>query len=155
MATRRLTVGQRALLLVYCTDHAIAACKGCGQAITLADLFAHLWTVHPSTYECPHCGSNVADSIHQHLSSCPFIGEAASNRTRQIVAEVHETLVVPDADGEARRELAARSTESGLIRCAICRRGLSAASDIIIREGHLMHPACAETQAVTTARRPA
>ena len=150
MSTRRLTVGQRALLLVYCTDHAIAACKDCGQAITLADLFARLWTVPSSSYDCPRCSADVGDSIHKHLSACPFIGEAS--RTQQVRREM---FVAPDEAGPARRELAPQSTESGLVRCAICRRGLSAASDMVIREGHLIHPACAENQALTTARRPA
>jgi hypothetical protein len=144
MAARRLTVGQRALLLVYCTDHAIASCGGCGREIALADLFADLWTDHPKAYDCPRCATNVAEAIQAHLGACPFIAEVSSSRTRQIVDGVKEAFSwLGSDDGETRPSVVPPlSRSSGLVRCAVCRRGVFAASDIAIRDGQVVHLAC-------------
>jgi hypothetical protein len=144
MAAGRLTVGQRALLLVYCTDHAIASCSGCDREITLADLFADLWTDHPNAYDCPRCGTNVADSIQGHLGACPFIAEVSSSRTSQIVDGVKEAFTwLGSHDGDTRPTAAPPLSRSpGLVRCAVCRRGVFAASDIAIRDGQVVHLAC-------------
>jgi hypothetical protein len=148
MAAGRLTVGQRALLLVYCTDHALASCGGCGREIVLADLFADLWTDHPKAYDCPRCGTSVAEAIQAHLGACPFIAEVASSRTRQIVNGVREAFSwLGSDDGESRpATVPPPSRTSGLVRCAVCRRGVFAASDIAIRDGQVVHLACDSQQ---------
>lgn len=149
----RLTVGQRALLLVYCTDHAIAACPGCGRKIMLADLFAELWTDPPDACRCP-CGHNFAELLHAHLTECPLIAARLSTRTRQTIVEERQAAVEREHESAVRREvtlLRSQPTSAGLARCRVCDRGLSAASDIAVRGGRVMHLACSRDRATPAA----
>jgi DNA-directed RNA polymerase subunit RPC12/RpoP len=154
VTSRRLTVGQRALLLVYCTDHAITACPGCGCKIMVADLFSELWTDRSDPYRCPRCGHNVAESLHAHLTACSFLATRISTRTRQTIVEERQAAVVRKDESEGRREvtlLRSQSPSAGLARCPVCHRGLSAASDIVIREGRVVHLACGKDHSAPAA----
>jgi hypothetical protein len=150
----RLTVGQRALLLVYCTDHAITACSSCGRKIMLADLFPELWTDLRDACRCPQCRHNIAEPLHAHLTECSVLATRVSTRTRQTIVEERQAAVVRQDESEVRREvtlLRSQSTSAGLARCPVCHRGLSAASDIAVREGRVMHLACGSDQAAPAA----
>ena len=48
MEWSRLTLGERALLLVCCTDHPIATGR-CGREIRLAHIYAELWEIGACT----------------------------------------------------------------------------------------------------------
>ena len=154
MTESPLTAGQRALLLTCCTDHAITACAGCGRKIMLSDLFAHLWH-RPEACRCPRCGHNMGESLRAHVSACPFIAGAVATRTRQTIVRERQADVVREHASEVRRRdthlQPGLRTGPGLARCPVCHRGLSAASDIVIRDGQAMHLGCSQDQTTSAA----
>jgi hypothetical protein len=154
MIPRRLTAGQRALLVTCCTDHAIFACAGCGRKVMLADLFAQLWADRPDFYPCPSCGSSVAGALHAHFTGCPFIAGMVSTRTRRAIVEERQPTPVREVESERGRDVTAkrrRRVWGGLPRCSICRRRLSASSNIVILNGQAIHLACRPNQATPAA----
>ena len=86
MVASPLTLGQRALLVQYCTDHPVASCATCRRALTLSELFEELWSLPRIRYDCPSCGADVADSLYAHISECRLIAQGGSTRTRQTIA---------------------------------------------------------------------
>ena len=110
----------------------------------LADLFAELWTDPPDACRCP-CGHNFAELLHAHLTACSYLATRVSTRTRQTIVEERQAAVVGEHQSAVRREatlLRSQATSAGLARCPVCHRGLSAASDIVVRDGRVMHLAC-------------
>ena len=67
----QLTLGERALLLICCTDHSVAACRNCGCAVFLTHVYAYL---SQSPYcSCPRCGDDLTADVRVHARTCPII----------------------------------------------------------------------------------
>jgi hypothetical protein len=74
----RLTSGQRAQLVLHCSDHFVGCCGTCQLDLSLADVFAQLGGNRP--HVCPRCGDNVASALAAHISTCQFIDAGLSAR---------------------------------------------------------------------------
>ena len=67
----QLTLGERALLLIGCTDHSIAECRNCGCAVSLAHVYVYL-SESPYCF-CPRCGNDLTADVRAHARMCPII----------------------------------------------------------------------------------
>jgi hypothetical protein len=76
----RLTSGQQAQLILFCSDHPVGFCETCQCDLALADLFASFLSHCP--HRCPRCGSDVASSLHGHISMCRFIAQGVADTAR-------------------------------------------------------------------------
>ena len=86
----RLTVGQQSQLVLSCSDHPVGFCETCQRDLSLADLFASFLGHFP--HLCPWCGTDVASSLHRHISMCRFIADGVTDTARDNEDAARKTL---------------------------------------------------------------
>jgi hypothetical protein len=77
---------QRALLLLHCSDHPVAVCPKCDEALTFERLGADLMMGKRDF--CPMCRADLAQAVLQHLAECTLIraqGRESGQRARRNV----------------------------------------------------------------------
>ena len=67
---RTLTLDERILLFVYCTDHVVAQCLRCSLTFRLAELAAVPLWVESRAYQCPRCRKALTENVRTHLYGC-------------------------------------------------------------------------------------
>ena len=77
-----LTLQERALLFVYCLDHAVAYCLGCDTRFRMAELAVD--PVGVLTNLCPRCRRNLTESIRAHLYGCAMAPAEVRLRARRV-----------------------------------------------------------------------
>jgi hypothetical protein len=65
-----LTMDERTLLFVYCTDHVVAQCLPCGLSFRLAELAADPLGDGGRVYQCPRCRKALTENVRAHLYGC-------------------------------------------------------------------------------------
>jgi hypothetical protein len=102
-----LSAEERTLLVMYCRDHPVAACRRCAGSFQLRDV-SKIDSFGIRSHECPRCQTDLTDSIRAHLDGCAVLP-----------AEVR------------RRALAAREAARSLVKQS---HQLSDAADVLLRE---------------------
>jgi hypothetical protein len=85
-----ITPEERALLFVYCSDHAIATCRPCGLQFRMMNLAAD--PLGGLTNLCPRCRTDLTTTMRLHLFSCA-VPPAEILRLAQEVREAARMLV--------------------------------------------------------------
>jgi hypothetical protein len=66
-----LTPAERAVLVVYCTDHPVAGCPQCPETVTFDRIGADLLAGRRDF--CPKCRADLTDALRKHLKECTWI----------------------------------------------------------------------------------
>ena len=85
-----LTPEERALLFVYCSDHAVAKCVPCGLEFPMMKLAAD--PLGPRTNLCPRCRTDLTEGVRAHLFTCPTLPDEVRRHARE-VREAAQVLV--------------------------------------------------------------
>src|SRR5262249_31485830 len=90
---RNLTHDERSILYGYCWAHPIT-CPACSQSFRLFELDSDPFERHNRT-ACPHCRTDVINSVRDHLYTCPLCPEVLRRRARE--ARENARMLVKDA----------------------------------------------------------
>ena len=89
---QNLTAEERALLFVFCSNHAVAQCLACGLSFRLLDLAAD--GLGSRTNLCPRCRRDLTQSARAHVYSCAMLpaevrlkAQAAREAAQHLVKE--------------------------------------------------------------------
>lgn len=77
-----LTPAERALVFIYCSDHAVAECVTCNASYR----FARLGTdpISGRTNVCPRCRKDLTDGIRAHLYACAMAPAEIRHRAQEV-----------------------------------------------------------------------
>ena len=110
---RKLTMDERTLLFVYCTDHVIAQCLPCGLSVRLADLAADPLGDGGRAYQCPRCRKALTENVRTHLYGCAKLPSEIRLRAQE-VREAAQLLVKQSQQARDRSYLLVREAEAAL-----------------------------------------
>jgi RNA 3'-terminal phosphate cyclase len=66
-----LTPDERAAIVVYCGDHAVAVCPCCAEALQASQI--GIVIILGRRDFCPKCGGDVTAQLREHLAACTWI----------------------------------------------------------------------------------
>ena len=79
---RRLTPEERALLLLYCSNHAVAKCVACGVSFRLMELATDVLGGHSNL--CPRSRRDLTEAARAHLFSCELLPEEIRRKAQEV-----------------------------------------------------------------------
>jgi hypothetical protein len=98
---RALNPEERAILYLYCRDHAVAECVACARRFRPIELSATATDAHPR--RCPSCGEDLIGNIRRHLYDCTLLpaevrrrAHAARDAARELVKQSHRLREAAD-----------------------------------------------------------
>jgi hypothetical protein len=72
---------ERATLVVYCSDHPVAVCPQCAEAVTFDRIGSDV--ILGQRDFCPACRGDLTEALREHLTECTWIrGQAREIRER-------------------------------------------------------------------------
>jgi hypothetical protein len=120
-----LTANERALLFVYCFNHALARCLSCDASFRFTELAAD--PLGSRTNLCPRCRKDLTEHIRAHLYRCTIV-PADVRLAAQRVREAAQRLVKQSRELRDKSDVMMRETEAALyasqlaLRVAMARR---------------------------------
>src|SRR5215467_13970067 len=108
---RSLSPEEHVLLYVYCWDHAVAECAGCGRSFRQEEFRADPFDSR--TYGCRHCGADLTASIRAHLAVCAMLPEELRRREKE-AREVTQRLIKRGYALSDRTDMLMREVEAAL-----------------------------------------
>ena len=97
-----LNYEERALLFMFCWDHAVAACGACRQSFRQHELATDL--IGHRAHLCPRCHTDLTVNVREHLFACGIIpaevrwrAEDARDAARRLIKHRHELSNQVDA----------------------------------------------------------
>jgi len=120
-----LTPEERALLFVYCSEHAVARCLSCDRDFRMTQLAADLFDGR--TNLCPRCRADLTENVRGHLFTCVTLPSEIRRRT-QDVRDAAQRLIKQSRQTIERSDVLIREAEAHLqerqqaLRAAMARR---------------------------------
>ena len=120
-----LTPEERAMLLMYCSDHLAAQCQSCNVGFRMMELAAD--PLRDQTNLCPRCRKDLTQNLRAHLFSCVALPSEIQHRTQE-VRDAALILVKPSQQALDKSELRIREAQAHLferqqaLRAAMVRR---------------------------------
>ena len=120
-----LTPEERALLFLYCSDHAVAKCLWCVVGFRMTELATD--PLGGRTNRCPQCRKNLTESIRAHLYGCIVLPSEIRQGTQEVL-DAAQILIKRSNELFDRSYLLIREAEARLferqqaLRAAIARR---------------------------------
>jgi len=108
-----LTADERALLFLYCSDHAVAHCLGCEIRFSMTQLAAD--PLGARTNLCPRCRRDLTESARAHVYTCAMAPAEIRLRARQ-VREAAQRLVKQTQQARDRADVLIREAEAALFQ---------------------------------------
>jgi len=108
-----LTADERALLFLYCSNHAVAHCLGCDIRFSMTQLAAD--PLGARTNLCPRCRRDLTESARAHVYSCAMAPAEIRLRARQ-VREAAQHLVKQTQQARDRADVLIREAEAALFQ---------------------------------------
>jgi hypothetical protein len=118
-----LTLGQRAALLLHCTDHPVAVCPQCSAAVSIADIATDAFMSHPDY--CPRCATDLTTSLRKHLDECTRIRMQEKRERAQATREQAREIGKQSAQLRDQAERLAAEADVELQRARRVKRGQS------------------------------
>jgi CheY-like chemotaxis protein len=87
-----LVPDERAALVGYCHDHAVAVCPGCSASLQASEIGTDLIFGHRDF--CPGCRADLTPVLRKHLAGCTWIrvqGREGRDRAQNLRREARET----------------------------------------------------------------
>jgi hypothetical protein len=78
-----LTVQERGLLFIHCSEHAVASCGQCDADYRLMELAADVF--RGLSHLCPKCREDLSPSTRDHLASCTVLRAQIADEGRRRV----------------------------------------------------------------------
>ena len=125
---RALTPEERALLFVYCFDHAVAQCLACGLGFRMTELASDLGGGR--TNLCPRCRTDLTESVRGHLYRCAQLPSETRQRAQE-VRDAAQVLIKRSQELSDQSDVLIREAEAHLferqqaLRAAMARRTAS------------------------------
>jgi hypothetical protein len=92
-----LTAEERALIFLYCHDHAVARCLSCNVSLWFTELAADPLGGH--TNLCPRCRHDLTEGVRAHLYRCTTLptgirlaAQAVRETTQRLVKRAHQAV---------------------------------------------------------------
>ena len=136
-----LSPDERAALVVYCHDHAVAVCPACSAALHSSEIGTEVMLGHRDF--CPRCRADLTPVLRQHLAGCTWI-RVQGREVRERAHEARDQARQTSKDSQQLRDQAdvlAREAEAAQQKSRDARRGpwSSAASNMVIVSAALRH----------------
>ncbi len=109
-----LSSEERALLFVFCSDHAAAYCSSCKQSFRLMQL--GMDPMEGRTNLCPRCRRDLTETAREHLLGCVTLPSEIRQRTRE-VREASQYLIKKSQELTDRADVLIREAEAHLFQC--------------------------------------
>jgi len=125
---QNLTAEERALLFVFCSNHAVAQCLACGLSFRLLELAAD--GLGSRTNLCPRCRRDLTENVRAHLFGCVQLPSEIRQRSRD-VRDAAQRLIKQSQQAIERSDVLIREAEAHLqerqnaLRIAMARRASS------------------------------
>jgi hypothetical protein len=123
-----LTVEERALIFIYCSDHAVARCLSCDVSLRFTELGADV--LGGRTNMCPRCRKDLTENVRAHLYRCATVpaevrlaAQAVRETAMRLVKQSHQ--LVDGADGLFREAETALFASQQALRAAMSRKAAS------------------------------
>ena len=120
-----LTPEERALLVLFCSDHLVATCLACSLEFHRTEMSAD--PLGGRTHLCPRCRTDLTESVRGHLFSCGGLpGEI--RQKAQAVRDAAQHLIKQAREAIDRSDVLIRQAEAHLfksqqaLRAAMTRR---------------------------------
>jgi hypothetical protein len=120
-----LTANERALIFIYCFNHAVARCLSCDAGFRFTELAAD--PLGSRTNLCPRCRQDLTEHVRAHLYRCMIVPadvRLAAQRVREtaqrLVKQSHQLL--DKSDVIMRETEAALRTSQLALQTAMARR---------------------------------
>ena len=107
---RTLTMDERTLLFVYCTDHVVAQCLACGLSFRVAELAADPLGGNRA-YQCPRCRKALTEYVRTHVYGCARL-PAEVRLMAQAVRQAAQHLVKQSQQARDRADVLIREAEA-------------------------------------------
>src|SRR5262249_3459495 len=78
-----LTAEERALIFVYCSDHAVARCPACADSFRFTELGVDVLGGN-RTNLCPRCRTDLTENVRAHLFGCVLLPSDLRQRTQEV-----------------------------------------------------------------------
>ena len=92
-----LTAEERALLFVYCFNHAVARCLACDIGFRFMELAAD--PLGSRTNLCPRCRTNLTENVRSHLYRCTTLptevrlaAQAVRETAQRLLKQSHQVM---------------------------------------------------------------
>lgn len=108
---RVLSSEERALLFLFCWDHAVAECPTCAKGYRQTELASDLFSGREQ--QCPQCRAELIDSVRAHLYNCAML-PAEVRRQAQVARETSRALVKRGRQLADRADVLMREAEAAL-----------------------------------------
>jgi hypothetical protein len=118
-----LTLGQRAALLLHCTDHPVAVCPQCLEAVSIANIATDAFMSRPDY--CPWCTTDLTTSLRKHLDKCTRIRMQETRERAQATRERARETGKQSAQLRDQAERLAAEADVELERARRVKRGQS------------------------------
>ena len=79
---RALTYEERVLLYRYCWEHRVAECPDCARRLRQEELASDF--LGHKTHLCPHCHTDLTESIRTHLYACGELPDQILKRSQHV-----------------------------------------------------------------------
>jgi len=109
---RDLSREERALLFMYCFDHAVAACTACAKTYRQTELGSDM--IGNRSHLCPTCREDLTETMRQHLYGCGKLPDNVSARARE-AREAAQRLIKASQQAIDRADVLMREAEAGLL----------------------------------------
>ena len=106
-----LSPEERALLLMYCSDHLAAQCQSCNVGFRMMELAVD--PLGDQTTPCPRCHKDLTQNLRAHLFSCVALPSEIQHRTQE-VRDAAMILVKQSQQALDKAELQIREAEAHL-----------------------------------------
>jgi hypothetical protein len=106
-----LTYEERVLLYRYCWKHCVAECPDCARRLRQEELASDF--LRHKTHLCPHCQTDLTESIRTHLYAC---GELPDQILKRAIAarDAATRLVKESVELSAHNDVLMREVEAAL-----------------------------------------
>jgi hypothetical protein len=104
-----LTPEERTLLLVYCIDHIVAQCAGCGRGFRMTELASDLGSGR--TKLCATCRVDLTEHVRVHLYGCAMLPSEVRLRATE-VRDAARKLVKRSQQARDRSDVLLREAEA-------------------------------------------
>jgi hypothetical protein len=118
-----LTLGQRAALILYCTDHPVTVCPQCSEAVRIASIATDAFMSRPDY--CPRCTADLTTSLRKHLDECTRIRMRETRERAQATRERARETGKQSAQLRDQAERLAAEADVELERARRVKRGQS------------------------------
>jgi len=108
-----LTAEERALVFVYCSDHAVAHCQSCSESFRFMELGADM-IGSGRTNLCPGCRRDLTTQVRAHLFRCVTL-PAEIRQKAQEVREAAQRLIKWSQELSDRSDVLIREAEALLL----------------------------------------